>query len=325
MKFFLFLAMKKIDLCCKDIIKEYLLPIILSKLRKIDFYALPPGLDNGKIGFTLLNILTYGMKSGELEEWQIPSVTFFKRLLLNSGVLSGDFLTGYFSFPWCIKRLANLELTNAPDNIKLKMRAEINNYRNYYKDFPFQFKPDDRIYPLGICYTEFYSSEETVDTLTWKESMIHRIRDCEKILTVSADPLHDPYGLSDGILHSMLYFFRECWKYRIFPYKCLEMERIIKERKESWKIADGADSYILQYFIGNVSESEISSNDFLHSLARVGLFSFIYRVPEMFISFLSNGEIEAEKIFSQIEDNISMRELIGIILGFYSIFYYGKN
>lgn len=269
-------------------------------------YKPPLGLYEGVLGLSLIKLtgfqLPFKIFISISEE---NSIKFLKQTLLSwSTWPKAGLLDGSLGVPWALARLVEMGIVERPSTLTKVAIDCLNRYAGYYYDWPFQYNPMDRIWPIGLIILQLLSKEDTIQRYSMDELAILRIRDCERILTQTVPGLHSPSELTAGVLHSMYYYLRECLRRRVFPKKCLELTELISQLDYNRDESLAADNIILDYMLGRnieaLQDSEI--------LPDMGFFAFVYKEPGLFPAELTPTD----------SPKSTLRELIGLTLGAYS-------
>lgn len=300
--------------------------ILISDLstRKLD--EMQPKLQNGGIGVAMLMLLNNEFGNDVCSKSVDEAISYLRHCISTHNRWSDYSFNGYLGLIWSLKILANLDIINEPNGLSSMFNSGLSHYSRYYQEMPIQYNPNDDLYPSGFITMLFCDKEDTVDSYFRRENTIHLIRDCEKILTTEIPFLHNPSNLTVSQLHSILFFLMEADKFTLFPYKTKELIHRIRTcnytvRKNNFE----KDKYILEYLIGGQSSSSLSINEKLSlelsSLSYIGMFAFIYRMPEMFRALLS------EEILKNINDamfvaSLPLETVIGLTFGFMSEKFY---
>lgn len=279
---------------------------IINYLNNADLALPSVGLTNGRLGISMLSIwaLSNGA-SDKLSPRQRDAVDFLGNALSDYYSWPTDFMHGSLALPWCIKRLVNCGIMAEPKQLKELFADCLWRYRSYFMNSPFQYNPNDRLWPVGFVTLALCSKEDDILRYAWEEQTIHRIRDCERLLTESVPGLYKPQSLTAGVLHSMLYFLRQAHKMNIFPAKCAALVAVIAQLDYDVANSNPVDVIILDLLMGREIEPERVSNGMLSDL---GLFAFIYNRSQLFPLQI------AKRLCSQ----LPVEDLIGVAFGFYS-------
>lgn len=290
----------------------------------------PDSIFCGQLGVSVLQLLRYGISvDSEPDEQLLKYIQFYKDALSEYRTWNNfSFLYGSLGFLWSLKVLSDLEIVEFEHDIKRLTTQALSNYALSYRNMPFQYNNRDEIYPIGIMMLPFYSMEDNVSNYYWTECIIHRVRDCEKIVTEKVSFMHNPSSLSTSQLHSILFFMIEQRRKKIFPVKAdtiIEQIRRLTAEKDSQELAN---TYVLDCLIAEATDSSdnlVVPNkfDFSH-LGIIGFFSFVYKRPQMFRtvmeSFCIHNKIKEEDIIS-----LRNETLIGLSFGNMSIKYYADE
>lgn len=240
------------------------------------------------------------------------------------GMLSRQFewrdvsFDGLLGFVFMLRRLEELEIITAPDNLSAMFDEALGLYSRYYRDMPIQYNPNDAIYPSGIVAISFCDHDDTIASYFRRENTIHLIRDCEKILTADIPYIHTPQSLTASQLHSILAFILEADKFKLFPYKTTQLRDTICSFEYDVKQSMDKDVFILKSLLGQeVPESVIESiKSDIYALAHIGLFSFIYRKPTMFSSLFDeeiSDRLSNKSAFAAFPANVLIGCAFGLI------------
>ena len=189
---------------------------------------------------------------------------------------------------------------------------------------PIQYNPNDYIYPSGFVAMLFCDKEDTIESYFRRENTIHLIRDCEKVLTKEIPLLHSPSDLTMSQLHSILFFLMEADRFNLFPYKTKELINLFRDSNYvTTNNAFRKDKYILEYLMKRHVENHLNERLLLEfsSLSYIGLFAFVYRLPQMFMSLVNEDLIKNLKDASFVS-SLPVETVIGLTFGFISEKFY---
>lgn len=290
---------------------ENIWTIFAERVAALDYASLAPGLLGGA-GVATLSLLDYQIRDcSDLESHHNRAVEYLQNQLTAKDS-NAAFLHGGLSVPWSLKRLANLGIISEPPMLADYAAEAMWRYSAYYSDIPFQFNPFDEIWPIGALTSEFLNPLETsIAGLSWQETAIHRIRDCEKLLCSTPIPgLYSPTELRAGVLHSLLSYLRKCHRLCVFPYKCTELLPIFDSLNYNREESSASDVLIYESMLGH--KHAVAD---LKTAARCGLFSFIYEDPSIFAEAIENIDLAT---VADMCATLPVDEFIGLAFGFYT-------
>lgn len=237
---------------------------------------LPPGDQLWKHFANMVNHFNQNKDSTDISDIT-PSIKFFSSALTNYRSWPVDFLHGSLALPWCLRYLINNEIIDNVPEVDSIFTDCLNRYRSYYYDSPIQYNPFDRLWPVGIVMLANIPSIKSNIYYSWFEDCVHRIRDCEQMLTSSIIGIYSPHMLTAGILHSIYYFLDCCRLRKIFPKKCIELIDCIANLKYDKENSRIIDIYILNKIMNGTCDISIDSS----MINELEFFSFIYDKPAL--------------------------------------------
>lgn len=268
---------------------ETYLNSVAQEIAARQIVDVPASLSSGSIGTSSILLIVDGLSEDALRPEAVSAAAEALR-----GMLSRQFewrdvsFDGLLGFVFMLRRLEELEVISAPNNLSVMFDEALGLYSRYYREMPIQYNPHDAIYPSGIVAIGFCDNEDTIASYFRRENTIHLIRDCEKILTADIPYIYTPQSLTASQLHSILAFILEADRLKLFPYKTAQLRNIISTFDYNVNQSEDKDIYILKSLLNQEIDAKTAAaiKSDINALAYVGLFSFIYRKPSIFTNLL---------------------------------------
>ncbi len=300
-----------------------LLDRIIGSIEAVDKEKLPVGLYGGKLGYSILYLLSVFTSDNGLDSVPSNVIKYLNGALNNYKSWPNGLLYGNMGALWGLKYLVDKGIIEAPKSME-KMAYEIIQHNLLNLHVPSdKNNVENGIYPFGITMLRFWDGSESIFRYCWEEKIILHVHECESILIGDFHYSHIQNYLNAAHLHSILYFVLQTKKKRIATFKSGQIITLIEDLRTTIKGLNKSDEYILDFLLNISSQIDITEmpiDELLDFMGHIGMFSLFYDSPQLFMNVFNEcKDIDAnfiEVLYDKCNTNfVSIKTLIGIGFG----------